>query len=197
MVFRCSLGNFTMSKLARAARILAGMLVLLTAVGMSGPPSLAANCPGAGVVKNAGQAFMAAARSGSAAAFSSALARHADISGTALFALGQYRNDLPPARQREYFRNTQAFMARFLLNHATSFRSARDLIIESCKGGIVETSLGGRSRMVWRLSGGRIRDVRVSGVWLTLQLRSKFTGVIRRNRGDIRALLDFLRRSGN
>ena len=35
--------------------------------------------------------------------------------------------------------------------------------------------------MVWRVSGGRIRDVQVSGVWLSLQLRSKFTGIIRRN----------------
>lgn len=186
-----------MSKLGRAARILAGTLAFLIVTGIFTPPSLAAKCPAAGVVEGAGSAFMVAARSGSAAAFSSALARHADISGTAMFALGQYRKELPPARQREYFRNTHAYMARFLLNHATSFRSSRDLIIESCKGNLVETSLGGRSKMVWRLSGGRIRDVRVSGVWLALQLRSKFTGVIRRNRGDIGALLDFLRPSGN
>jgi ABC-type transporter MlaC component len=46
--------------------------------------------------------------------------------------------------------------------------------------------------MVWRVSGGRISDVQVSGVWL--QLRSKFTGIIRRNNGDVDALLNYLSR---
>jgi hypothetical protein len=85
-------------------------------------------------------------------------------------------------------------MARFLLDHAGPFRSSRDLTIEKCNGNIVETSLGGRSRMVWRLAGGRIRDVRVRDVWLAIQLRSKFTDIIRRNDGDVGALLAFLRR---
>ena len=184
-----------MGKLERVGRILAASLALLaTVLGCSIQPSIAASCPAAGVVNRAGLAFMDAARGGSAAAFSSALARHTDVRGAAIFALGQYRKDLPPARQGEYVRNAQSYMARFLLDNARPFRSSRDLIIESCKGNLVETSLGGRSRMVWRISGGRVRDVRVGGVWLAIQLRSKFTGIIRRNQGDIDALLEFLRR---
>jgi hypothetical protein len=46
--------------------------------------------------------------------------------------------------------------------------------------------------MVWRLSGSRIRDLRVEGVWLGLQLRSKFVGIIRRNDGDVERLVDYL-----
>jgi hypothetical protein len=83
-------------------------------------------------------------------------------------------------------------MARFLQKNARPFRSSRDLQIESCRGNLVETSLEGRSRMVWRVGGGRIKDVQVSGVWLSLQLRSKFTGIIRRNNGNVEALLDYL-----
>jgi ABC-type transporter MlaC component len=140
---------------------------------------------------------MDAAQSRTAGAFSSALARHTDVRGAALFALGQYRRDLPRGRQREYLSGAQSFMARFLLEYSGPFRSSRDFVIDTCRGNLVETSFEGRSRMVWRVSGGRISDVQVSGVWLALQLRSKFTGIIRRNNGDVDALLDYLARSGN
>jgi ABC-type transporter MlaC component len=175
-------------------RIMAAAVMLLSFIGISAPPSRAANCPGAGAVMNAGAAFMNAAQSGSAAAFASALARHTDVRAAAMFALGQYRSELPRGRQREYLSGAQSFMAQFLLENSRPFRSQRDLVIESCRGNLVETSLEGRSRMVWRVSGSRISDVQVSGIWLAPQLRSKFTGIIRRNNGDIDALLDYLAR---
>jgi ABC-type transporter MlaC component len=178
------------------ARFLAVSIMLLV-LGLTAPFARAASCPAAGAVERAAQALMDAARRSTAGAFSSALARHVDVRGTAMFALGQYRSGLPPARQREYVAGTHAYMARFLLNRARPFRSSRDLKIESCKGNLVQTSLEGRSKMVWRVSGGRIRDVQVSGVWLAIQLRSKFTGIIRRNNGKVEALLAFLRGSGD
>jgi ABC-type transporter MlaC component len=165
------------------------------AVSIFASPSMAADCPAGRVVKSAAAVFMDAARRESGPAFASALARYTDLRGMALFALGQYRSKLPAARHGEYVRNTHFYMTRFLLRNARSFRSSRTLVIEVCNGNIVETSLDGRSRMVWRLSGGRIRDVQVSGVWLALQLRSKFTGILRRNDGDPDALIAFLRRS--
>ncbi|MGE3873032.1 MAG: ABC transporter substrate-binding protein [Parvibaculaceae bacterium] len=185
-----------MSKLRstfRIFRFLAAAAALLTVMAISTPQSRAANCPVAGTVTSAAAAFSNAAQSGSAAAFSSALARHTDVRGAALFALGQYRKNLPPGRQGEFLRGAQSFMAQFLLDHSSPFRSRRNLVIETCRGNLVETSLEGRSKMVWRLGGGRIKDVRVSGVWLSLQLRSKFTGIIRRNDGSMDALLAFLR----
>lgn len=183
-----------MIKIGSTYRILLATFTIFIVFGISTLPSLAANCPAAGIVKNAAVAFIDAAQRASAPAFASALVRHADVRGLAIFALGQYRKELRPARQSEYLKNTQTYMARFLLDNAKSFRSSRDLMVENCKGNLVETSLGGRSRMLWRVSGGRIRDVRVGGVWLAIQLRSKFTGIIRRNHGDIDALLAFLRR---
>ena len=181
-----------MTKACSAFRILAVTVALLIAVGLAAPASRAASCPGAGAVTNAAAAFMNAARVGSPGAFSSALARHADVRSAALFALGQYRKDLPRGRQGQYVSDTQAFMARFLQRYSRPFKSTRDLQIESCRGNLIETSLEGRSRMVWRVGGGRIKDVQVSGVWLSLQLRSKFTGIIRRNNGNVEALLDYL-----
>jgi ABC-type transporter MlaC component len=186
-----------MGKPGSAFRILlAAVLMVLSFLGAP-QQSRAASCPAAGAVMNAGNAFMDAAQSGSAGAFSSALSRHTDVRGAALFALGQYRRDLPRARQREYLSGAQSFMARFLLEYSQPFRSSRDFVIDNCRGNLVETSFEGRSRMVWRVSGGRISDVQVSGVWLALQLRSKFTGIIRRNHGDVDALLDYLARGRN
>lgn len=184
-----------MSKPASALRIFrvfTAALVLLTLMGISAPSSRAATCPAAGAVMNAANGFMDAAQSRSAGAFASALGRYTDVRSAALFALGQYRGDLPPGRKREYISGTQSFMARFLLEYSSPFRSSRDFIIDNCRGNLVETSFEGRSRMVWRVMGGRISDVQVSGVWLGLELRSKFTGIIRRNHGDVEALLDYL-----
>ena len=178
----------------RPIRILAAAAMLRSVMGITAPPSRAATCPAAGAVMNAGNAFIDAAQSGSAGAFSSALGRYTDVRGAALFALGQYRRDLPRGRQREYLSGAQTFMARFLLEYSRPFRSSRDFVIDSCRGNLVETSFEGRSRMVWRVSGARISDVQVSGVWLALQLRSTFTGIIRRNNGDVEALLDYLSR---
>jgi hypothetical protein len=83
-------------------------------------------------------------------------------------------------------------MSRFLADHAGRFRSSSNLSIERCDGNLVETTVNGRSRMVWRLAGGRVRDLRVEGVWLGLQLRSKFGAIIRRNDGDVGKLVDYL-----
>lgn len=182
-----------MTKTGCISVALAATLAVFSFIVASTLPSLAA-CPGAGIVNNAGQAFMNAAGNGSEAAFASALSRYTDVNAVAISALGQYRKDLPAARRGEYLRNAKRYMARFLLDNSRSFRSSRDLTIEKCNSNIVETSLGGRSRMLWRISGGRIQDVRVSGVWLALQLRSKFTGIVRRNNGDIGALIAYLRR---
>jgi hypothetical protein len=174
----------------------AAAMLLVGAVLVGGAlPGQAANCPGAGTVKSAASALMAAARRGSLAGFASTLSRHADVSAISMFALGKYRGNLPSARRGEYIRNTHRYMSRFLADHAGRFRSSSNLAIDRCDGNLIETTVNGGSRMVWRLSGGRIRDLRVEGVWLGLQLRSRFSDIIRRNNGDVGKLVDYLAHS--
>lgn len=154
------------------------------------PAATAADCPAAGPVKAAAASFMSAARSKSPAAFNAALARHTNVTSLALFALGPYRKDLPAARRAQYVRSAHGFMGSFLAQNSRRFGTAA-LSIESCKGNIVETSASGRE-ILWRVSGNRIQDVRVGGVWLAPQLRSKFVNVIRNGDGRIDALFDYL-----
>ena len=156
------------------------------------PANLYTSCPAADIVRDAASALSSAAQRSSATAFGSVLTRYADVGAIAMFALGKYGSKLPAGRQSEYVANTQRYISQFLLEKSGPFKNSPHLTIETCDGNLVETSLNGRSKMQWRLSGGRIRDVSVSGVWLAIQLRTTFTDIIRRNRGDIGKLLDFL-----
>ena len=182
-----------MNTIGHRVRILSGTVAVIALLICSTGPSFAASCPAADIVRNAGSALIGAARRSSAPAFGSVLARYADVNAIALFALGQYRAALPPTLRAEYVANTQRYITRFLVDNSGRFNTPSKLRIDGCGGNLVKTSLEGRSTMLWRLAGGRILDVQVSGVWLALELRSKFTDILRRNRGEITALLDFLR----
>jgi ABC-type transporter MlaC component len=157
-------------------------------------PVHAASCAGADTVKGAANAFIAAARSGSTSGFASALARYTNVEALALFALGKYRGDLPADRRSEYVRNAQRYMAAFLADNAGRFSGAAAIAIESCNGNLIQTSVSGGSDIVWKIGGGLVQDVKVSGIWLAPQLRQKFLGIIRRNHGYLSSLLDYLAR---
>jgi hypothetical protein len=179
-----------MFKFTRSAVV---ALTCLAAIACSSVGGEAASCPGADAVKKAASSFVRAAETGSPAAFASALARHTNTDQLALFALGKYRDRLPAARRDEYISNARRFMSQFLASNADRFRWS-SLVVESCKGNLIQTSLDHGSDLTWRVAGERIEDVRISGFWLTLQLRSKFTGIIQREHGDVSALLDYLAR---
>lgn len=164
---------------------------LISALGFSAQAQ-AATCAAEGFVQNAGAAFMGAARSGSAGAFTGAASRYADLRGIALFALGPYRKDLPRGREAEYVALTKKFMGEFMAQYASRFRGS-SMIITKCSGNTVATKLSSGQVLTFRLQGAkRISDVSVSGVWLAQTLRSRFTGVIRNNNGDVGALMSWL-----
>ncbi len=166
-------------------------LFMFSALTMSASAK-AASCPSEGFIQSAGAAFMGAARNGSAAAFSNAAARFADLRGLALFALGPYRKDLAHGREGEYVALTKKFTGQFMAQYASKF-SGNGITITNCVSNIVVTKLSTGQGLTFRLRGGsRIEDVSVSGIWLAQELRSKFTSVIRRNDGDVDALITWL-----
>jgi ABC-type transporter MlaC component len=159
-----------------------------------------AACDAEGFVTDAGKAFMGAARSRSAAAFSGAASRYADLNSIALFALGANRSSLPKSRQAEYVALTRAFIGRVLAKNSGRLR-ASGISVVSCTGTpkalTVSTRLSGGQKVVFKLyktrGGYRVRDVNVSSIWLAQQLRSTFASVLRKNGGDIDALFNYLR----
>jgi hypothetical protein len=173
--------------------MLSAAVVFIAILTSSPVYSRAVSCPASDIVGNAGGALIGAAHRNSAPAFASVLARYADVDAIAMVALGQYRGALSRDQRAEYIANTKRYISRFLVEKSGAFRKLEKLTIDSCEGNLVKTSFDGQSRIVWRLSRGRIADVQVSGVWLALGLRSKFTNIVRQNHGDVSALLDFLR----
>lgn len=151
-----------------------------------------AACPSEGLVLNAGKAFTAASRSGSASAFLGAASRYADTRGIALSALGQHRKKLTKAQEAEYVRLAQGFMGKFMSKHSSSF-NATGMKVINCSGNIVTATASSGKKIMFRVGGGRLQDVNVSSVWLAGQMRSTFVGVINRNNGDIQALFTYLR----
>jgi ABC-type transporter MlaC component len=149
-------------------------------------------CAGEGVVLAAGKAFTAASRSGSATAFLNAASRYADVRGIATSALGPHRNKLSKAQAAEYYRLAPAFMGKFMARYASRFNAA-GMKVTTCSGSTITATTNGGRKIIFRISGGRVRDVNVGSVWLAGQMRSTFVGVINRNGGDVGALLDYLK----
>ena len=112
------------------------------------------------------------------------------MTALALFALGPFRNELPPDRKGDYVGLVRDFIGRFLAEHAGSFANAQ-FQIQSCGDGEIRSVAGGE-QIVWNVAGNRIRDVQASGFSLAVELRSKFVSVIRQHGGDINSLFQFL-----
>src|SRR6266542_4319978 len=104
-----------MTTITPTPRILSAIVALVTVLTSSTASSLATSCPAADTVRGAGSALIGAAHRSSAPAFASVLARYADVSAIAMFALGQYRGGLPAGRRSEYVAKTQRYISRLLV----------------------------------------------------------------------------------
>jgi ABC-type transporter MlaC component len=156
------------------------------------PATASAECAGESLVMGAGKAFASASRSGSASAFLSAASRYADTRSIALSALGPHRKKLTKAQEGEYLRLAQKFMGEFMSKYSGRFNTS-GMKITTCSGNLVTATANGGKKVIFRIGGGRVQDVNVSSVWLAGQMRSTFVGVLNRNNGDIKALINYLR----
>jgi phospholipid transport system substrate-binding protein len=174
-------------------------LACVVMMGWTASAHARADCPAAPFVINAGSAIQSAARSRSPSAFAGVAARYTDLRGIALFALGPHRGRLGKGEEGRYVAMTKGFIGRFMAKNANRV-SGSGLKVTDCKGGsgryVVTAVMSNGKRVVFRVAGRkggyRVQDVNVSSVWLAQQLRSSFTGVIRRNNGDIGALYTYL-----
>lgn len=174
-------------------------LLFVTGLLIGGSVAAAAACPAEPFVRNAGNAFLGAARSGSPSALAGVASRYTDLRGIALFALGPHRGQLVKGQEARYVALTRGFIGRFLAKHSGRI-SGGGLKVVSCTGSpsapIVSAQLGNGKRITFKLSktrsGYMVRDVNFSSVWLAQQLRSTFVGVVNRNGGNISALYSYL-----
>jgi ABC-type transporter MlaC component len=133
--------------------------------------------------------------------FSSLINQNANVRSVGLVALGPYRRDLPPSMAGEFARLVAFYMAAFFVYYIDEFQGSNIEIDSSNKQGsttivnsLVRFKNGSTSQVRWRvLGGGQVGDINVRGVWLSLQLKKRFTDVLRRSNGDFDALFAELR----
>ena len=133
--------------------------------------------------------------------FSSLINQNANVRSVGLVALGPYRKDLPPSMAGEFVRLVSFYMAAFFVYYVDEFRGSSIEINSSSKQGnmtVVNSSVrfknGSTSQVRWRILGaGQVGDINVRGVWLSLQLKKRFTDVLKRSNGDFKQLFAELR----
>jgi phospholipid transport system substrate-binding protein len=182
-----------------------GLSALLLTTTLAGREVLAAS-PAEKYVTSVGTSVIKLANSGGGKAalrqrFSSLINQHTNVRSVGLVALGPYRKDLPPNMAGEFVKLVSFYMAAFFVYYIDEFQGSNIEIESSAKQGnttVVDSRVrfknGSTSQVRWRIvGGGQVGDINVRGVWLSLQLKKRFTDVLKRTKGDFNALFDELK----
>jgi phospholipid transport system substrate-binding protein len=152
-------------------------------------------------MKKVAEDLLHAHRQGTVSSFLRAIQRHADVSGIALYSLGQYQSKLPSGQRQTYFRGVASFMARYFADQSRVYEIAKYELGEARQDGdkdVLITSkvylMSGQIYTVgWRLSwvGGRykVTDAKVLGFSLVYLQRGIFTSFLSKRNGDIAQLV--------
>ena len=135
--------------------------------------------------------------------FERLLGAYANMNGVARFALGRYRKNLPNSEKNNYYTLVKRFVAGLFVDYVDDFRGERLAIRRSRKNGsavIVDSEIIFPHKLPapveWRVSSSnsrhRVTDVKIRGVWMRLQMRQKFVRILKKNHGDINALMSYL-----
>lgn len=182
------------SRLSR--RGLMGMAVLLATTTLAGRAAYALS-PAEKYVTTVGSSVIKLANSGAGKTamrqrFSSLINQHTNVRSVGLVALGPYRKDLPSNMAGEFIKLVSFYMAAFFVYYVDEFQGSNIEIDSSSKQGsmtVVNSSVhfrnGSTTQVRWRIVGaGQVGDINVRGVWLSLQLKKRFTDVLKRSKGD-------------
>jgi ABC-type transporter MlaC component len=177
---------------------------LLTVMALLGGTALASRPSHAGAedyVSRLGTTVVKLASSGASKSalrsrFASIVKNNSDVRSIGLQALGPYRKKLPTNRQGEFVGLLANYIAAFFVYYVKEFQGTGIEVRSSAISGgativnsIVTKKSGGGTEVRWRVLGGsRVGDINVRGVWLTLQLKKRFTDVLKGSRGDFDAL---------
>jgi phospholipid transport system substrate-binding protein len=169
-------------------------------------PSLAIAATSAeSYVSKVGNGVIAAARANSVGQFRSLLKANADIAAIAIYSLGPYRKSLTNDVRSEYYGLVENYIAKVFQQNAKKL-AGEGLEVQGTKDAgdsvLVKSVLnmggGGVMPVTWRLvkrgEGYRIFDVNVDGIWLASTQKTNFVSVLKKNNGQISALLDYLRK---
>ena len=141
--------------------------------------------------------------------FASVFTSNADIRAIGTFALGKYSRKMSGSQKSQYFRLIRPYVSRVFLRRMTDAAVDKVTISSSRKRGNNEELVKSKVKFTdgrpdlaisWRLrrkgGGYKVIDILVSGVSMIKAQRDEFTSVIRRNNGNVDALLNYMRGKG-
>lgn len=199
--------NVARQFLAKAA-VVAGLAV--AGISGSGTDGNAMSAEEAFASKAGAHAIQTAAYGGSSQQkidrFKDLLRKYSNIREVALFSLGKYEKELPASQSKEYFALVEDFTAKLFASYAGNFagrevqvlrskpRTANDIVVDSR---ILYNDDRRPAPVKWLVSkrGSKLNiyDVNIQGVWLSLFIRQKFTGILKQSKGDFTPLFAFLK----
>ena len=158
-----------------------------------------ADTPQEQFVKNVSRQIISLANSGGGKAalrkrFTSLISRYTDARGVAMLALGTYRGQLPAGRKDEFVRLVTQYIAAFFVYYISEFRGTALEIKSSAPQGkttLVDTRITNAGPVRWRIAGARrglppCRTSMSGRWWLSLQLKQRFTDVLKAQQGRFR-----------
>lgn len=134
---------------------------------------------------------------------SQVLKRRADARGISLFALGTWRRQLPGKLADDYVDAAVLYTAASFSKYVSDFSGARFTITNATGQGAQALVIGDIAyasgvvhQVRFKLAGGpgnpRVTDVNVQGIWLSLQLRNRFTSQLESSKGNFDRLISWL-----
>jgi ABC-type transporter MlaC component len=136
--------------------------------------------------------------------FASLISRYSDVRGVAMLALGSYRNSLPAGRRDEFVTLVGAYISAFFVYYIDEFQGTGLEIKSSASQGsstVVDSRITKAGPVRWRIGGSgggfRVLDINVRAIWLSLQLKQRFTDVLKHHEGNFEALFDELKSAEN
>ena len=188
------------TKISVKTIILAAAFSLLTFVNVSQSHAMTA---AESYVDKLSNSVLKAANGGEKERFRSLMHRYADIRTIGMFSLGIYARKLPANQRTQYYRLVENWIAKTFISYSKGMNGQKIKITGSTVRGnnlvLVKSKIigGGNAPVKWRLakrnSGYKISDVNVSGVWLSILMKSKFVSKLSEYDGDFKKLFAYLR----
>ena len=188
-----------MNPVDRTSRLSRRAFLFLTSAGiglLGAVPAVSARGSAEKYVASIGADVIRLANSGAAKPamrkrFSALINRHTNLRSVGLFALGPYQRQLPASQREEFSRLVGGYIAAFFVYYLKDFKGTSVDIKSSVQQGastVVNSAIrfksGSTSAVSWRITSGRVSDIKVRGIWLSLQLRKRFTSILKRGDGD-------------
>jgi phospholipid transport system substrate-binding protein len=162
--------------------------------------------PAVSYMRHAANALIDAQRKGSAGAFARVINSYGHVPAIALFALGDFRKDLPSGDRRTYYSGMTRFIGRYAATEAPKYpvervkfaaagiRDGRTVLVDSQ----IVLKDGSTYDVRWMLlpnrGGFKVRDAQVLGFWVSPFLQTLFQNYIKENGGNVNALVTVLSR---